>query len=186
MSAFRPVPIQTRYAGITFRSRLEARWAVFMDAVGVRWTYEPERVQLLGGGTYLPDFVTGDGAFIEVKGAEENLDKPYLIRAAAALGHLSILGPIPECRRGAPVRTVLVSEADGEINSVRMLRVWADYRPDVPADQTATLLGYEESLDADHWLAPGWITDRPCSKGRCPYDAARGARFEHGQEGAFG
>jgi len=32
----------TKYAGITFRSRLEARWAVFFDALGISWEYEPE------------------------------------------------------------------------------------------------------------------------------------------------
>jgi len=184
VSAFHPTPIETRYAGITFRSRLEARWAVFMDEVAISWTYEPDRIQLPGGGTYLPDFVTGDGAYLEIKGAEENLDKPYLIRAAAVLGHLSILGPIPECRRGAPVRTVLVSNRDGDIDGVRLLRAWADYRPD--ADGAATRFGSEESMDAAHWLSPGVIETRPCRTGRCPYDAARGARFEHGQSGAVG
>ena len=34
--------IQTQYQGRLFRSRLEARWAVFLDALGVRWQYEPE------------------------------------------------------------------------------------------------------------------------------------------------
>ena len=30
-------PIETVYKGFKFRSRLEARWAVFFDACGVRW-----------------------------------------------------------------------------------------------------------------------------------------------------
>lgn len=131
----------------------------------------------------MPDFVTGDGAYLEVKGAEENLDKPYLIKAAAVLGHLSILGPIPECRRGAPVRSILVSPRDGEIDHVRLIRAWADYRPVIPAEQSVTRFGYEESMDAQHWLSPGVVEDRPC-RGGCPYDAARGARFEHGESGA--
>lgn len=33
-------PIQTRYKGYHFRSRLEARWAVFFDALGIAWKYE--------------------------------------------------------------------------------------------------------------------------------------------------
>ena len=33
--------IQTEYNGIKFRSRLEARWAVFFDAVGVTWGFRP-------------------------------------------------------------------------------------------------------------------------------------------------
>lgn len=35
-------PIETIYKGYRFRSRLEARWAVFMDACGADWEYEPE------------------------------------------------------------------------------------------------------------------------------------------------
>jgi hypothetical protein len=49
-------PIQTRYAGYLFRSRLEARWAVFFDALGLRWEYEPEGFVLPSGEKYLPDF----------------------------------------------------------------------------------------------------------------------------------
>lgn len=48
-------PIQTRYKGYNFRSRLEARWAVFFDALGLAWEYEPEGFQLEAG-WYLPDF----------------------------------------------------------------------------------------------------------------------------------
>lgn len=39
-------PIETRYKGYRFRSRLEARWAVFFDVLGVRWEYEPEGYDL--------------------------------------------------------------------------------------------------------------------------------------------
>ena len=35
-------PIETKYKGCRFRSRLEARWAVFFDALGIKWWYEPE------------------------------------------------------------------------------------------------------------------------------------------------
>ncbi len=48
-------PIQTRYKGYHFRSRLEARWAVFFDALGMSWEYEPQGFDL-GGTHYLPDF----------------------------------------------------------------------------------------------------------------------------------
>lgn len=48
-------PIETLYAGHRFRSRLEARWAVFFDALGVRWEYEPDAYGLPSG-NYLPDF----------------------------------------------------------------------------------------------------------------------------------
>ena len=48
--------IETRYKGYRFRSRLEARWAVFFDALGLKWEYEPEGFELEGGVRYLPDF----------------------------------------------------------------------------------------------------------------------------------
>ena len=39
-------PIETIYKGYRFRSRLEARWAVFFDALGIEYEYEPGRVVL--------------------------------------------------------------------------------------------------------------------------------------------
>lgn len=48
--------IETRYKGYRFRSRLEARWAVFFDAMGWQWEYEPEGFDLGEAGWYLPDF----------------------------------------------------------------------------------------------------------------------------------
>ena len=48
--------IETAYRGYRFRSRLETRWAVFMDALGVDWRYEPEGYNLGPHGLYLPDF----------------------------------------------------------------------------------------------------------------------------------
>ena len=38
--------IETEYKGYRFRSRLEARWAVFFDALGLKWDYEPEGFDL--------------------------------------------------------------------------------------------------------------------------------------------
>jgi hypothetical protein len=43
--------IPTRYADVEFRSRLEARWAAFFDALGWEWEYEPTD---LNG--WIPDF----------------------------------------------------------------------------------------------------------------------------------
>ena len=72
------------YAGTKFRSRLEARWAIFFDRCGIKWEYEPEGYLLEDGTCYLPDFlihglvgrVKGD-LFVEVKGklTPEDSDK---------------------------------------------------------------------------------------------------------------
>lgn len=66
--------IPTKYSGVLFRSRLEARWAVFFDALGIKWQYEAEGYQLKDGTRYLPDFrlaIPGDAnthhAFVEIK-----------------------------------------------------------------------------------------------------------------------
>ncbi len=61
--------IQTLYDGIWFRSRLEARWAVFFNALQVPYEYEPEGSDLgvaLGG--YLIDFwLPEQGVWVEIK-----------------------------------------------------------------------------------------------------------------------
>jgi hypothetical protein len=48
-------PIQTKYNGILFRSRLEARWAMYFDLLGIEWIYELEGFDM-DGVYYLPDF----------------------------------------------------------------------------------------------------------------------------------
>ncbi|MEU9183354.1 hypothetical protein AB0D14_02050 [Streptomyces sp. NPDC048484] len=85
--------IETRYADHRFRSRLEARWAVFFDTLGIPWQYEPQGFELIplpAGllkkmkdewlrepeeddrghlGNYLPDFyLPKQEAWFEVKG----------------------------------------------------------------------------------------------------------------------
>lgn len=60
--------IETVYHNFRFRSRLEARWAVFFDVVGFRYLYEPEGYDLGGGIWYLPDFYLPDPqTFAEIK-----------------------------------------------------------------------------------------------------------------------
>lgn len=49
-------PIETVYRGFRFRSRLEARWAVFFDAAEIEFEYEKEGFDLGYLGWYLPDF----------------------------------------------------------------------------------------------------------------------------------
>ncbi|NKK36815.1 hypothetical protein GFL72_19545 [Rhizobium leguminosarum bv. viciae] len=60
--------LPTSYKGVTYRSRTEARWAVFLDVLGVSFHYEPEKFTLSDRQWYLPDFYVDDWrAFIEVK-----------------------------------------------------------------------------------------------------------------------
>jgi len=63
--------IETRYNGYWFRSRLEARWAVFFDALEIDYEYEPEGFDLGDGVWYLPDFwlptFNYSGIYCEIK-----------------------------------------------------------------------------------------------------------------------
>jgi hypothetical protein len=62
--------IETVYKGFKFRSRLEARWAVLFDGLGIEWRYEDEGFILEDGTWYLPDFYLptfNGGMFVEVK-----------------------------------------------------------------------------------------------------------------------
>lgn len=171
--------IPTRYRGILFRSRLEARWACFFDAAGLPWEYEPERFSLGGRSTYLPDFKVNGTSYVEIKGAEKALDKPYLMRAATTLKCLTVLGPVPDCTEGIPGRTVLMLGATGQERYALGLYVsWHDYRPGAKRQPRVTMARAQDNC---HWLDPQ-PQPGPC-RGDCPYDAARSARFEHGQSG---
>ena len=60
--------INTEYNGYKFRSRLEARWAVFFDTLGIEYEYEPEGFEFEDGTRYLPDFwMPTEECFIEIK-----------------------------------------------------------------------------------------------------------------------
>ena len=74
-------PLETLYHGVYFRSRTEARFAVFLDCLGIKWEYEPQGFDLGNGLKYLPDFKiynvstyhmngfkTYDYMYVEVKG----------------------------------------------------------------------------------------------------------------------
>lgn len=63
-------PIETLYRGHYFRSKAEARFAVFLDCLGVKWDYEPQGFDLGNGLKYLPDF-----KIYNVEIWDENRDK---------------------------------------------------------------------------------------------------------------
>ncbi len=48
--------IPTRWRGWHFRSRTEARWAVFFTELRIHFEYEPQGFKLSDGTLYLPDF----------------------------------------------------------------------------------------------------------------------------------
>ena len=66
--------IPTIYTGIRFRSRLEAKWAMFFDYLQWPWLYEP--IDLDG---YIPDFIINlhDEILVEVKPGTTTEDLGY-------------------------------------------------------------------------------------------------------------
>jgi hypothetical protein len=99
--------IETKYKGYRFRSRLEARWAVFFDALGIRWEYEKEGYELSriiennGPETvyYLPDFYLPSlNIWVEVKGAEISDEDEIKVSRLAYHTKMSVLvvGDIPQ------------------------------------------------------------------------------------------
>lgn len=70
-------PIETSYKGFLFRSRLEARWAVFFDELGIEWQYETEGFEI-NGEKYLPDFYLPQSeTWVEVKGDKHALERQW-------------------------------------------------------------------------------------------------------------
>lgn len=95
--------ISTRYKGCWFRSRIEARWAVFLDAIDLEWEYEPEGFKLENGIWYLPDFYLPEKQlWLEIKGehpTKADLDKVFFFEVElerSGKGQIYILcGDIP-------------------------------------------------------------------------------------------
>lgn len=161
-------PIETEYKGYRFRSRLEARWAVFFDAAGIRYVYEPEGFQVdLGDKVirYLPDFYLPDfGIYVEVKGSDEQLraDAEKIgwcidFAATPVSDGLLILGPIPYDASRLPVFDFLYWNKGVEavkstfvITEGKARFLYDTLRPStvqaVPADEA-----WEDVVD---WLAP--------------------------------
>jgi hypothetical protein len=79
-------PIETEYNGYRFRSRLEARWAVFFDALEIKYQYEHEGYETSDDFysekcRYLPDFYLPEcGTFVEVKGVMDERSAKTLAR----------------------------------------------------------------------------------------------------------
>jgi hypothetical protein len=164
-------PIETRYAGYRFRSRLEARWAVFFDALGIKWDYEPQGYHLKGNRHYLPDFwLPQVSMFAEIKGQVFSDEERECCRLLAeASGHsVLMLDGLPELRS-----------------------YWA-YSPPGIEPECPLLLDYE--LAEGHrywetenrfysWCGPSWpeVEWYQNDLGSLAVDAARSARFEHGE-----
>lgn len=157
--------IQTKYKGHLFRSRLEARWAVFFDALGIAWEYEPEGYLLSDGSRYLPDFLlpgfhlTG-GVFVEVKpqGGDTSKARQFAIDSDGA-----VLIAVGTPSAQAPMRCLFTDVNHGARKVLMDYPVW---------------FGESDGFQVGEY--PGNGHDRLVHAAA----AARQARFEHGQVGA--
>ena len=180
-------PIETVYKGYRFRSRLEARWAVFFDACGVDWEYEPEGFDLGGGLMYLPDFLLhgvqgrdGGDLYVEVKGNMTQADVRKInrfarIRMDNGENGVFVVGRIPE---GDDVDEIICNTSDmaysdsSDINVFNFETVDGDYfaaHPGVNLDGGFELFGDDSS----------YLADMDPIKTERAFRAARQARFEH-------
>lgn len=216
--------IETHYKGYRFRSRLEARWAVFFDALGIRWTYESEGYERDWNGPlrYLPDFViqVGSGGvdrvFVEVKGNKNELAEKHsemqdmhdyggiLPGFADSYGSrnwqggvragLLLLGEIPYPQSGVTVFHPLITHCKGLWHQWAMFTISSFAPVCTISNQTSTYDNLIAPLDLPEDRCAheqfGWIVDhaecrlpRWVPKVREAYQAARSARFEHGEKG---
>jgi len=153
--------IQTEYRDYRFRSRLEARWAIFFDLVGIRWEYEIEGFWLDGKTKYLPDFwLPQSSTMVEIKPfATPSRVETGKCKAVSAKHQMLLI-----C--GDPLEHKAMLYVDGDKHEpVRKLRMsdWmpVDFRKAMASIRF--LPAGEESSQIDHARA------------------ARKGRFEHGE-----
>ena len=97
-------PVPTEYAGVLFRSRLEALWACCLDGHGIAWEYEPAAgdgsphvFDLPSGTRYQPDFWLPEvDGFVEVKGGHYlGVDKAREFAREMAPEYIVVFGLAP-------------------------------------------------------------------------------------------
>lgn len=185
--------IETEYKGYRFRSRLEARYAVFFDALGVKWEYEKEGYQLRGGIRYLPDFWLPDYySFIEIKGEDANAEernKAYLLNWDTTYPVYIAEGPLepPYIMRGFWEGAA----NDGGGFMANMVSYWVYCSkcdiPTIATDTECLWIWHNDEFGSDflpckHSPQEMMLTPSHPIIERA-YDKARKARFEFGEKG---
>lgn len=177
--------IETRYKGYRFRSRLEARWAVFFDALSRPWEYEAQGYDLPSG-PYLPDFyLPSYGIYVEVKGGHPTpaeLQKCAELRDASGDAVLAVYG-LPYENQSY----LFCWDCGDSAGSRDMVATWLFHRErrhiiaHTPVGGSKDLYASSDFDGRIDFVHSG-LEFRPLKlKG---WDAARSARFEHGEAGA--
>jgi hypothetical protein len=169
--------IPTNYAGCTYRSRVEARWAIWFDSVGLRFQYEPQGF-FIRSGAYLPDFwVEGWRMFLEVKGVEPTDEERRKCAELAIAAECDVLLAV-----GAPEERfqLLWFDRDGE----------REDRYAIARDKFSAagfwLVSDSAFDDRGNWIGPNktrFLPRGPMFSGALDqaFAEARSARFEHGE-----
>ena len=121
-------PIPTRYDGYSFRSRLEARWAVFFKTLGLPYRYEAEGYRV-DGANYLADFYFPSqeekgltACYVEIEPTEPTPEEEY------KAGWLAQYTGIPVYLFYGEVRSPAEeNSAQGKLYRVR--QPWLSYQP---------------------------------------------------------
>lgn len=178
--------IQTTYQGYRFRSRLEARWAVFLETLGAAWSYESEGFDL--GTWYLPDFWVKDwNVWIEIKGATpgaEDMEKCRLLARASGRNVLLLSGE-PWTRNDKNDYDIMLFESDASDRDGTS--GWAFGEGRRCSDEiwlcseeygSFTLKAVLHDRDDGYPLTGSYAASIVAA-----LTDARGARFEHGEKG---
>lgn len=177
--------IETAYKGYRFRSRLEARWAVFFDALGLRWEYEPEGFELPSG-RYLPDFYLPlFGVYVEVKGREPGPNEIARCEELAAWSGSAVMLVRNDPDAGASWWGFVITDGGcgPSIQEGAAFVLW-DEDAGNPHIVVSGCGGREYFFDCDFEKA---APTRTLTRMRTPVHAVaafRGARFEFGESGA--
>jgi len=178
-------PIETRYNGHRFRSRLEARWAVFFDVLGVPYSYEPEGYTFEDY-AYLPDFwIPSWDAFVEIKAIRPTDQEMlrYVAFAEHSGKHLLLLygNPSPDEHY-----VVWCSPYGSRIDYLRLAWCRSECGQLFVENEDWGIQGIGPITDHDCLEYPAQFHDRwPLigSAARDAFDAASSARFEFGEAG---
>lgn len=177
-------PIETSYRGYRFRSRLEARWAVFFDTLGVPWEYEAEGYHTPAG-PYLPDFVlhlTNRTVFFEVKADDfQPQDDRWALVAREKGWDMIVARGIPgpdDFGTGPTNQQLEVYFAYGG---------WDNYQAFCVCSSCGAVgiefSGRSERIPCTHENLDDHLDGSGHPRILAAYRAARSARFEHGQHG---
>lgn len=171
--------IETVYNGYRFRSRLEARWAVFFDRCGIKYRYEVEGFKLADGSAYLPDFWIdhnfcadmGWGFWVEIKPRQATDEELYkMIQLVAQTKHNGLIF------QGEPYTDAYtVTKVSGVHFDIP--KIWTGLKFDYWREDDTSLISLqnEEGVKSEPYILMDMAYVREA------YTAARQARFEHGE-----